>query len=119
SGDGTAVRQQTIDEQAPGLLITDEGVAVIREWNRNDSLSQHVRNLTKGQAGLRFSSVIEHHISVWFPSIGVRRHAHPVRSVKNAAGNLVDQPAPQWISSRIHADNVQVITSRNPRLDIA
>ena len=93
-GDGTVLRQQLIDEAAPIVSVPCKRIAIVRKRQRHDALSEHVRNAAKRNSGARLPAIIEYHVGVSLPAIGVREYLNPVRRVKDAAWRLADEFAP-------------------------
>src|SRR6266404_774880 len=106
-GNGTVLGQQLVDQEAPGVRVIDQRIAIIRKGQGHNPLSQNVRDPAEGNPGAWLAAVIENHVSAGLPAIRVRQHLNPARRVKNAAWSLLHEPLPQLIVTRIHTHDVQ------------
>src|SRR6266436_5397201 len=94
-GNRTVLGQQLVDQAAPGVRVIDQWIAIIRKGQGHDPFAQNVRDPAKRYSGAWLSAIIENHVSTGLPAIGVRQYLDPARRVKNAAGSLIHESAPQ------------------------
>ena len=102
------LRQELIDQYAPGLRIGDQRVAVIGERQGHDPFAKHICDPAERKSGPRLSGVIQDHVSAGLPAVRVRQHSDPARRVKNAAFRFLDQGPPQRTCSRIYTHDFHV-----------
>src|SRR6266850_4669542 len=90
-GNGTALRQQLVDQEAPAMRVIDQRIAIIRKGQGHDPFSQNIRDPAERNSGAGLSSVIENHVSAGLPAIRVGQYLNPARRVKNAAWSLIHE----------------------------
>src|SRR6266513_550952 len=106
--DGTMLRQELIDQYAPGLRVTDQRVAVIGERQGHNPFAKHICDAAERNSGPRLSGIIHDHVSAGLPAVRVGQHSDPARRVKNTAFRFLDQGPPQRICSRIYTHDFHV-----------
>src|ERR1700739_2976502 len=72
--DGTLLRKKVVREQAPGIHIIDQRIAIIRKGQRPEPFSQHVRDATARKTRSWLSAIVQHQVGKWLPSIGLGPH---------------------------------------------
>ncbi len=86
--------RQPREEQIPGRERADQGIAGVRERQRQDAAAEQVGDLAERDAGFRLAGRLGHDVGAGREAVGGAERSQPGRCVEEPGGMCAEQRCP-------------------------